>query len=344
MDKDKRREERLRRIRRRKAIQKKKRRRLLAFILLILIVYFGIRGAIKLFTRNTFSLKGASEVQWYIDQRRREERGEGDRTDVKYRGENDIVHIVKDKMTGFDSSLVKGSNHIRRAKGYAYDTKFVREVITGEKPYTGEKIAFLTFDDGPNQTITPQILDTLKKNKVHGTFFVVGKSLTEKNKDVLQRELMEGHSIAMHSVTHDYKKMYPGRVGNTNRIGYEAQETQRLLQELLGKDFKSGVWRYPGGHMSWQGLEDGPDQAVKDAGAEWIDWNCLTGDAEPKRVRPTTVEGVVAFLDKSLKAANHPEMAVVLMHDAESKQLTADSLDSIIKYFRDEGYKFGILK
>ena len=343
MDRE-RRKERLRKIRRNKEMQKRKRRRLLALVLLLLLGYAGVRGVLKLFTRDTFTAKGANELQWYMDQEARNAKGEGDRSEVEYKNEKEIANIVKDKLTGFDVSLEKGSNHIRRAKGYAYDTKFVRDVITGEKTYQGEKIAFLTFDDGPNQVITPQILDTLKKNKVHGTFFVVGKLLTEKNKNMLQRELMEGHSIAMHSLTHDYKRLYPNRVGNTNRIGYEAQETQKLLQDLLGKDFKSGVWRYPGGHMSWKGLEDGPDKAIKDVGAEWIDWNCLSGDAEPKKVRPTNTEEMIDFLDKTVKSANHPEMAVVLMHDAENKQLTADSLDEIIQYFKKEGYKFGILK
>lgn len=344
MDKERRREERLRRIRRRKAIKKKKRRRLYALILLIVVVFLGIRGVIKFVTRNSFSVAGATEVQWYLDQAKREEQGLGDRTEVSYQNEHDLANIVKDKLTGFDSSLVTGSNHIRRAKGYAYDTKTVREIIRGEREYNGEKVAFLTFDDGPNHKITPQILDVLKEHQAHATFFVVGRSLSEDNKDVLQRELNEGHAIAMHSLSHDYKKMYPGRVGNTNRIGYEAQETQKLLKELLGRDFQSGVWRYPGGYMSWKGLDDGPNQAVKDAGAEWIDWNCLTGDAEPKRVRPTTPGGIIRFLDKSLKSAGHPKMAVVLMHDAENKQLTADSLGDVIEYLREQGYTFGILK
>lgn len=344
MDSQRKQEERMRRRRRRKAIQRRKRRRLLALIVMIVLVFGVIRGTIAIFKPKSPDLSTATEFQWYLDQQKRDAMGEGDRSNVEYKHDNEIAHIVKDKLTILDVRLVKGSNHLRRAQSYAYDTKEVREIIRGEREYHGEKVVFLTFDDGPNTTITPQILDALKEHDAHATFFVVGKSLIEKNRDVLIREIMEGNAIAMHSLTHDYKKLYPGRVGNTNRIGYEAQETQKLLREILGKDFTSGVWRYPGGHMSWKGLEDGPDQAVRDVGAEWIDWNCLTGDAEPKRVRPTTSGEMIRFLDKSLKAAKHPEMAVVLMHDAENKQLTANTLPDIIQYFKDKGYKFGILK
>ncbi|MCI5642951.1 MAG: polysaccharide deacetylase, partial [Peptoniphilus sp.] len=67
-------------------------------------------------------------------------------------------------------------------------------------------------------------------------------------------------------------------------------------------------------------------------------------DAEKKSVRPTTVDGFVNYLDKSLHENKNTKIAVVLAHDATNKQLTVDSLRSIIKYFKDRDYEFGVLK
>ena len=63
--------------------------------------------------------------------------------------------------------------------------------------YSDEKVAYLTFDDGPSKNITPQILDILKQENIPATFFVLG-SRVELNPDVLKREYEEGHYIANH--------------------------------------------------------------------------------------------------------------------------------------------------
>ena len=136
---------------------------------------------------------------------------------------------------------------------------------------------------------------------------------------------------------------YPGRVADTARIEKEAKDTQAALQKVLGKDFHAGAWRYPGGHMSWKNLESA-DQKLKDMGVTWIDWNALNGDAEPASRRPTTEAGLVEFLDKSIKANKDSSIIVILMHDAENKQLTANAVGQIIDHLRSEGYEFGILK
>lgn len=95
--------------------------------------------------------------------------------------------------------------------------------------------------------------------------------------------------------------------------------------------------------MSWNNTI-ASNSLIESNGIHWIDWNCLVGDAERKSVRPTTVEGFVNYLDKSLNQNKNTKIAVVLAHDAKNKQLTADSLRDVIKYFKDRGYEFGILK
>ena len=69
-----------------------------------------------------------------------------------------------------------------------------------------QKKVYLTFDDGPSDH-TAEILDILKKNKVKATFFVVGKE-TEHAKKMYQRIILEGHTLAMHSYSHNYDQIY----------------------------------------------------------------------------------------------------------------------------------------
>ena len=69
-----------------------------------------------------------------------------------------------------------------------------------------QKKVYLTFDDGPSDH-TAQILDILKKHKVKATFFVVGKE-TEHAKKMYQRIVLEGHTLAMHSYSHNYDQIY----------------------------------------------------------------------------------------------------------------------------------------
>lgn len=237
---------------------------------------------------------------------------------------------------------VKGKSYYGMAKEYAYDTKLVRDIISGKKENSIGKVVFLTFDDGPNHIITPKILDVLKEKKVPATFFVVGRLVNDKTKDVLERELKEGHSIALHSYTHEYSTLYPNRIAKSEAIINEAKKTENALKQVLGEDFKSGCWRYPGGHMSWKNLADA-DKKLEEMGLSWLDWNCLNGDAEPKKVRPMDVAGNVKFIENSLNINKVTDVAVVLMHDAESKELTAEALPKIIDYFKEKGYKFGVL-
>lgn len=243
-------------------------------------------------------------------------------------------------------SLVENGNHILAAAPYAYATREVREWITGQVPYAGEKLAFLTFDDGPSAENTERILDILKEKEAVGTFFLIG-SHVERNArsgDIIRRILMEGSGVAIHSYTHDYNRLYPGRTGDADVILQEIMETQTLIQEVLDEPFfQSRVFRYPGGHMSWRGLE-AVDEHLGGFGIEYVDWNAMNGDSEPTARRPRDVESTVEFVFDSLNYTRVRDVIVVLMHDAGNRNLTVEALPQIIQRLREEGYRFGILK
>ena len=112
------------------------------------------------------------------------------------------------------TQLKKGSNHSIAASDYAYDVTAVNNTIRGESQDIDDKVVFLTFDDGIDPTLTPQVMDILKEYGVHATFFHIGYTITQENADILKRQITEGHAIANHSLGHVFDLLYPGRVPN----------------------------------------------------------------------------------------------------------------------------------
>lgn len=242
--------------------------------------------------------------------------------------------------------LLKDTNHLYLAKEYAYPTEQVRHWITGKEAYAGDKIAFLTFDDGPSPTNTRKILEVLAEKEAVGTFFLIGSSIDHVADagDIINEVLEGGHGIALHSYTHDYGRLYPSSTADPERILEELNQLQDRIRNVTGRpQFRSSVFRYPGGHMSWRGTQEA-DTLLKEEGIEYIDWNAMNGDSEPTNRRPTDKEGLAAFVMDSLVYSPVKEVMVVLMHDAENKGLTVESLPLIIDILREEGYAFGILK
>lgn len=233
-------------------------------------------------------------------------------------------------------------------KSYAYDTKTIRE-FTEKKDYKGEKIAFLTFDDGPNKATTGKILDILKEKDVPATFYMPGKNIGDGTADLLKRIYEEGHVVGSHSFDHNYDHLYPNRIANKDEIIRQENQTLDAFRKYLGSDFKHKTSRYPGGHMSWnkQSLAKS-DKALEDMGIIWIDWNTMNGDAQPIKPRdpndiprPQNTQQVINNFEHSKRFTFNPNIAVVLMHDG--KDVTLNALGSLIDHMRAQGYSFGVL-
>lgn len=234
------------------------------------------------------------------------------------------------------------TNHIATADSYAYSAAEVQTAMTGQATSITKPTVFLTFDDGVNQTMTPRVLQVLADQQVHATFFVVGNTLTATdNQAMLKNEYQAGHGIAIHSYDHNYNLLYPNRVANATNIIHEYQQTETLMQQILGPDFTTKVWRYPGGHMSWRGLA-AADAQFKQLGVTWMDWNGAVGDALGSR-GPKTVEAMLQYHANSLTAFPSSPVKVILMHDAIDKELTLQALPKVIEYYKTHGYQFGIL-
>ena len=237
-----------------------------------------------------------------------------------------------------------GTNHNAAAGVYAYSTEAVFDAMYGGTPLDGEhRIAFLTYDDGVNPESTPILLDELKKAGVPATFFMVGKSFVEENKPYLERIMKEGHALALHSFNHEYEQLYPGRVADPTEIVNQYHQSRDALQALLGKEVSPKVWRYPGGHMSWNEMKPA-DEALASEGVHWVDWNSMTSDAEPVDRQPTTVEGAVDSVITTWGQFGNPDCLVILMHDVPSKEITRQAVQSLVQTLREQGFSFGIME
>lgn len=196
------------------------------------------------------------------------------------------------------------------------------------------KCCYLTFDDGPTENITPQVLDVLRRYNVKATFFEVG-SLIEANHDMARRVYEEGHLIANHSDGHNYEKLYASAETFINEIN-KCYETIKAVGN--GEEpFK--LVRFPGGSYkssadSYSPVKQECKTALKDNGYYYCDWNALNGDAEGKKKNASEL---LEYLKRNLDGEDN---VVVLMHDAATKQATVDALPSIIEYFISEGYTF----
>ena len=62
----------------------------------------------------------------------------------------------------------------------------------------------LTFDDGPDTVITPQVLDILTENDAVGTFFLIAQNITPESAEVVRRAVAQGCDIENHSLTHGF--------------------------------------------------------------------------------------------------------------------------------------------
>lgn len=225
-------------------------------------------------------------------------------------------------------------------KEYAYDASVVAEKLQSYDYYHDEeKVVFLTFDDGTSNTVTPKVLDILAEYDVKATFFLVGKAIAdggENAKKLVRREFEEGHAIANHTYSHDYSKLYPKRSLDLDYFVKDLKKTNDLIQEILGVNFRTRVFRCPGGSMSWNNMTSlKAFQEEEDFVS--IDWNALTKDAEGKK------KNASELFDCMIETSKDKDMVVLLMHDTFGKEETVKVLPRIIEHYKERGYEFRTL-
>jgi len=241
------------------------------------------------------------------------------------------INSRKENIDSINNSEQSLQNmNIKRLPVYSEQAKKKMKTIYNNTDST-KKVVYLTFDDGPSQTVTPLILDLLKKEDIKATFFVLGK-MVKLNPELVKREYEEGHYIANHGYSHEYGTIYK----SVNSVISEFNRNEAEIQKAIGvKDYHSHLFRFPGGY--WGGRYFSVKQkAAKELNKKdisFIDWNALTSDA----AGANTKKKILSNLKSTVKGKS---TVVLLMHDASGKILTYETLEDVIKYLREQGYTF----
>jgi peptidoglycan-N-acetylglucosamine deacetylase len=186
---------------------------------------------------------------------------------------------------------------------------------------TGKKKVALTFDDGPDQFYTPQILDILNSKGIKATFFVVGTQVSYFPL-VLKRIVQEGHELGNHSWSHpDLTKI------TTYEVAQEIQKTAHEIYAAAG--YKTVLFRPPYGLFTLADLLTVHDLAYNLImwSVETLDWQGLTADQILSAVKRQVSPG-----------------AIILQHALLTKPGLLDgsvkALPGIIDYLYSIGYEF----
>lgn len=182
-------------------------------------------------------------------------------------------------------------------------------------PVAGEKVVYLTFDDGPIPEITPWVLDLLDKYNIKATFFCVGDNV-RKHPEVYAEVLRRGHRVGNHTFNHlqGIKTWTKDFVKNT---------------ELASEYIESNLFRPPHGHMRF------PQYWALRKKYQIVMWDVVTRDYS-KLMTPTDVFNNVKKYVR--------DGSIIVFHDSlKAEKNMKEALPKSIEWLMKEGYSFKLL-
>lgn len=188
------------------------------------------------------------------------------------------------------------------------------------------KTVYLTFDDGPSDRVTPKILDVLDEENVKATFFIIGQQ-AERRDYLIKREAESGHTVAVHSYTHNYSEIY----SSPRSLIADIDRCNDVIESITGR--RSDLYRFPGGSY---GLREELIAAAAGHGMRYVDWNASTRDAE-------CPGSAGQLFDSAVATSAGLDRVVLLSHDSTYKTSTPEATRRLIKYYKENGYTFDVL-
>lgn len=188
---------------------------------------------------------------------------------------------------------------------------------------------YFTFDDGPS-TNTVNILYYLKQFNVKATWFVV-PSREQWCMDALKAISDAGNVIGVHSLTHDYDKIY----ASVEAFLDDFHEAWSIIKDATGQ--APQIFRFPGGSKN-DFNEETRDAIIKEMtrrGFRYYDWNVESGDANE-----ATWQDMYNSIPRDCHAVDRP---VILMHDSAYRNNTVYVLEDVLRVLKGEGYKFDVI-
>jgi len=219
------------------------------------------------------------------------------------------------------------------ALAHMWPAPFVIDWMAGDRavwamPRTDTPTVYLTFDDGPNPSTTPDLLEVLAGEGVHATFFIIDHHLNEQTAPIVRRAFAEGHAVALHSATRRPMLMTPAELGRMLQAAAARIET--LAGGAPCRAFRPHAgWR--GGSM-YEGLRASDYRLI---GFGWMLWDfnwfrARNADSSFGRIAPRVSDG-----------------DIIVMHDGDEsaptrdQRHTVDATRRLIPELRSRGFAFG---
>jgi peptidoglycan/xylan/chitin deacetylase (PgdA/CDA1 family)/GT2 family glycosyltransferase len=216
---------------------------------------------------------------------------------------------------------------VRDERYVTLPTPYVVQRTGGANP----KLLALTFDDGPDATWTPRILDVLERAHVPGTFFVIGSNALQ-HPALLNRIIAGGGEIGNHSYTHPNMATL-----GPNETMLELNATQRLVQAYTGREMRLFRAPYFGDAEPTTADELGPALAAQQAGYTVVGLHVDPNDWQ----RPGADSIYQQVIDQVHAGTAENSANIILLHDGGGdRSETVAALPRIIATLRAEGYRF----
>ncbi len=273
----------------------------------------------------TIKLSGNSTIYLYLGNNYQElgysaiDNCDGDITDkVVSTGNVDTSNVGTYKITYTVTDSSNNTTSVER-------TIVVKKIVT-QMTY-GNGNVYLTFDDGPSER-TREILDILDEEGVKATFFVCGANAYTK------RAYDSGHTIALHSNTHNYSYIY----ANSNNFFEDLNAIDTKVFNVIG--IHSKFTRFPGGSSNTisrryhTGIMSYLTSEIENRGYTYFDWNVDSNDAGSDVYSSDNIYANV------INHLSHNKTNIVLMHDSGGHSATVNALRNIIRTAKGYGYSF----
>ena len=255
---------------------------------------------------------------------------QGSSFDSWYHAEDDLDGDVTDRVEviGEVDTDTAGEYTIKYIVSDSYNNVTVAERTVQVCAYDPDKVIYMTFDDGPSRN-TDRLLDILKKYNIKATFFVT--DVFDAYEYCIKREYEEGHTVAVHSYTHNYARIYQSPEAYWNDFNL----MNDVIEEQTGH--RATLFRFPGGSSNTvsfnycDGIMSTLAAQSRQKGLTYFDWNVESGDAgrttDPWEVAQNLIDGV-----------QWHNRSVCLSHD--SLEYTVDGIERFFRWALENGYTF----
>jgi peptidoglycan/xylan/chitin deacetylase (PgdA/CDA1 family) len=212
---------------------------------------------------------------------------------------------------------------------------FVLDMMAGDRavwhmPRGDPPTVYLTYDDGPNPTTTPDLLDVLAREGVHATFFLIDRHLTEETAPIVTRMFRDGHAVALHSANKSYLFKSSSELSHTLKMA--ASRIEKLTGSRPCRAFRPrGGWR--SGAMF---------TALREIDYRLVGWGWMMWDVD--WFGPREADRIVARISTRVRAGD-----IIVMHDGDDsaprkdQRATVEATARLVPTLRARAFECGVV-